>query len=638
MSEPVRHKSLLRFGLIFVAGLLLAWLGYIFAVNAFLASSLAMRLMNSSPNDAGVSYDSARSYFPFRVSVRNLKLNVEDSNVQVYVSADWAQCDVSLLGIVRKGAYLSRVRGDGLILRIRQQLLPHDLARDKITKLPDIPGFPSPLKTHPNMPVTDAHYDMVTVSLTDIDVTNLREVWIDEYRFEGHIDIHGGFFYKPLRLLRLDASTINIVEGTLHFGEPAVAKNIRAKINVKVPTINVENLKRDALRGFDADIDLKTDISSVEFLNFYLKDVPMVRLEEGAGSLAVKLKMEKGLIKKGSEINLDSKRVTVRMPYFFASGAAAIRWLADNQKAKLNVALKDIAITQESDQKIVLSGPQFNVLANSTGLDVAKPLDLDVVLDLPEGDAKDLSFLNEYIPPGAGVRIDKGSGVIQGNLEISAKAQHAQGALSIKAKDIVVQNKGARLSGRLDLEGVLKDLDLKTNETDLSGSRFALDDVTVAMDNAQKDTNFWLRLDVEHCKLIPKNAPKKSELRWQTKINLAMKNLQPIMHIISANLTVPWVAQAFSNWSDIKAHTELTVREKSITLRDLYAESGALHVKGNLEIKEIPGKAKPPLQQPFGSVLVELGQLKIGIDLEGQKTSAVLFGADKWFEAQKTAH
>ena len=47
------------------------------------------------------------------------------------------------------------------------------------------------------------------------------------------------------------------------------------------------------------------------------------------------------------------------------------------------------------------------------------------------------------------------------------------------------------------------------------------------------------------------------------------------------------------------------VRDKSIALHDLYAESGALHVKGNIDITEkSPGKEKPPKQQPFGAVLV----------------------------------
>ena len=148
--------------------------------------------MNSSPNDAGVSYDSARSFIPLRVTVRNLKLHVEDFNVQVFVSADWAQCNVSLLGILRKGVFLSNVRGDSVTLRIRQQLFAprHEEAPDKVAKLPPIPGFPSPLKTHPNMPVTDAHYNMITVSLTGISITNLKELWVDEfYRFDGHIDV-----------------------------------------------------------------------------------------------------------------------------------------------------------------------------------------------------------------------------------------------------------------------------------------------------------------------------------------------------------------------------------------------------------------------------------------------------------------
>ena len=131
---------------------------------------------------------------------------------------------------------------------------------------------------------------------------------------------------------------------------PPVAKNICGKNRRESAlTINVENLEREAIRGIDADVDLKTDISSVAFLNFYLKDVPMVRLEEGAGTLAVKLKMQKGLIKKAQrgEARFEARRRAHAVFFCEWIWRRSIGRRMTKKPSSMS-ALKDIAITQES--------------------------------------------------------------------------------------------------------------------------------------------------------------------------------------------------------------------------------------------------------------------------------------------------
>ncbi len=72
------------------------------------------------------------------------------------------------------------------------------------------------------------------------------------------------------------------------------------------------------------------------------------------------------------------------------------------------------------------------------------------------------------------------------------------------------------------------------------------------------------------------------------------------------------------------------VRENAIGLHGLEAESGALSVRGNLDIHQSAGATA----QPFGALLVKLGALSVGINLQGTQTSGVLFGAEKWIESR----
>ena len=80
--------------------------------NAIVATPLLVRLVNSSPNH-DLRYQSAWTIWPGRVHVRDLRVRFQDYNVEVLISAEKAELDVSLYELAFRKFHASRVRTYG---------------------------------------------------------------------------------------------------------------------------------------------------------------------------------------------------------------------------------------------------------------------------------------------------------------------------------------------------------------------------------------------------------------------------------------------------------------------------------------------------------------------------------------------
>ncbi len=601
---------------------------YLTALNLFLRTPLGRKVMNLSPEIVEIHYESAWVLWPTRVHVKRVWLRVQDANIQMLVQAETGVLDVQIIqSLLQKRFVATNVVADKIGFRLRQRLMPNEATKTKLARLPDVPGFDDVLRDGPAGPMSEAFLDtLVGVDLKGMHATNIYEVWVDEYRFSGNIQVDGGFMYQPFRSFRLDQTHISIGEGNVTLGSQPMVSEVNAEIDAEAGTLNMSVFERDALRALNAKAKLDVKVRSISFLNYYLDDVDIVRIEEGSGRLKVDAEITNGQVLAGSVLSLDTTEITLRLPFFHASGAGKVRWTAVNGRAWLDVKLRDVKMVKDSDGKVYMHGPSVGLLAQSSGLDLSKKLDLDVLVDVPDLRAPDLRFLNEFIPAGIGVHVASGSGRIKGNLEINAKSQQARGILDIDSDQIKVQNHQALIEGRLVVRGILKKANFKTGDADLSGSSIKLEDAAIDSGRGSKSRDFFVRVAADPCLISPNG-----KVKWDTRISLGVKSLMPIMDIVSENITLPWVARAFSDLRDIGVKLDLTVREKRVELREIYFKSGILEVSGDVAIIENGAK----LQEPFGALLLKVGALPVGIGLEGKTNRAVLVDAEAWYKKER---
>ena len=152
---------------------------------------------------------------------------------------------------------MTRVRGDGVVFRIRHRVAPERAARPEVAALAPIPEFETPAvfeATVPKPPISDQEYDLWTVELGDVDV-GVSELWVQQFRFRGSARAHGAFRLKPARSLWVGPAELELGSGRLSAGAETVAENLEGRIDCQVSPFDVRVPEgRQVLRqNLDAD-------------------------------------------------------------------------------------------------------------------------------------------------------------------------------------------------------------------------------------------------------------------------------------------------------------------------------------------------------------------------------------------------
>ena len=376
---------------------------YYIGVNGFLMSPLAAKVMTIAPEIAQIRYGQAYTLIPFRIVVEDLELSVQDPSIQMFISADHAEGTIYPWTLVGNRFFAKDLQGDGVVFRLRERLDKKKATPATVALMPVIPGYESIEKDE------EDHSDIkpLAVELQNLDVNNLLQVWVNEFQFDGHVNVHGGFFLEALKTLQVNETELNEVRGDLRRANKIMARIEQAKVAVKLDEISIEAIDSDKLlAAVDATLSMKAHIQNASFLNAYLRQVPQVHIEEGGGVMTLALSIENGVFFEDSNLSLDTSKVVVQLPYFDMVGRSAIHWRVKKGTSHFTVHVPEVLGLNKQDGKRAFTGTNFD-LAATTPADLSKMTYLNLDVALEKGKAGDLSFLNDFIPEGTGLHISR---------------------------------------------------------------------------------------------------------------------------------------------------------------------------------------------------------------------------------------
>jgi hypothetical protein len=191
-----------------VAALGVLWGLYLLAMNVFIRTRLFRKVIGSEPASLLVDYASAYSFVPGRIVVRDLHIRGRDSHVEWILVIDRCEFQVSFGDMLHRRFRADDVHGDGLSLRIR--LRQPAFTAEHMSALPPVPGFSDPPYSGVKPPpLSDADYNLWTISLEGVVAEHVREIWIDTTRLSGDFDVRGRWYFKPVRWLDIGPATID---------------------------------------------------------------------------------------------------------------------------------------------------------------------------------------------------------------------------------------------------------------------------------------------------------------------------------------------------------------------------------------------------------------------------------------------
>lgn len=295
--------------------LLAAWALYLVAGNAFIATGLLARAVSYDPDTVVLDYDRAFTLWPGQVTIDGYRLRGQDSVLQYSVEVDHADLWVDLFALFERKFHATRVRAEGYALRIRLKRNAEQADAGGMENLPPIPPFRDPPLLHfgpPRPDVDDAHYDLWTAHLDDIDTT-VREIWIDGVRVSGPARVRGGFFFRPLRMVQVGPLALDLHGAEASVLGERVAENLKGRLDLVLGAVARpdEAAPETILRAIYAGVVLEGLAPADGLTRLASRQAP-VQLADGSGQVTARARIHHGVLMPGSRLRATTDHLTVK--------------------------------------------------------------------------------------------------------------------------------------------------------------------------------------------------------------------------------------------------------------------------------------------------------------------------------------
>lgn len=339
MRRSIRAAGWALAGLLGLAGLA------VLATNVLLRTRLLRTLVNAEPDALFVDYRGAASWFPGHLSFDSLTLRSSDRNVQFEAALDGVTLRVSLADLLRRQFHPTRLRARTLRFRLRERLTREEATPARLARYPRIEGFADPPLLLTTPPPPEPARLPWRVTIDDVRIAKVEEIWIDAWRWNGEATVGGGFDLLPGLEARVGPARLEIAAGRLRHGIAKVGGRTRGAVWCEIPLFTTKTRPGDEVwKILSGGSDLRGDLAGFEFLS---PDSGGPSLAGGEGSLLARVRLRHGV--GLARLSVMAHDLTVREGKRVFTGTAQIELHApkvDFPRAEVSLA----------GTKVVLSG------------------------------------------------------------------------------------------------------------------------------------------------------------------------------------------------------------------------------------------------------------------------------------------
>lgn len=276
----VRSRRLWIWAIVVLVALVPLFLGTYAATARWLLTGPKLRqIINKHPQSFTIDWDEARSPWPGRVRIRNLRLVGSDPNVQWTVHLENAELRYSIFALIRRTFICERLVGSGLTFALRSKLDPKEAKTTDLSLLPEIPGFSDPPLKSPNEQFrAETHPWLVNVRSVAID--RFEDAWVNDLRYQGLARVEGGFLLRPTHLARIGPALVRFDGGALRIGKASEPVTLTGTLSMStMPFEPRQNPLPDALKQFTIDLKAEIRMNHLHTFGEFVKFPEGVQLE-----------------------------------------------------------------------------------------------------------------------------------------------------------------------------------------------------------------------------------------------------------------------------------------------------------------------------------------------------------------------
>jgi hypothetical protein len=570
-----------------------------------------------NPQSVNVDYQRGWFLWPSIVYVRKLQIRGSDANVQWQVEIDEARVAVDLTALFKREFHATQVRAKGVGFRLRQKIDGHAATSERVAPLPPIPGIEGPPVREDGPPEPDIRedrYKLWTVRIENVDAL-ARQIWVDEFHFEGVVHVTGAFFLRPKRWLWVGPAKASIASGSVIVGKETLLDSISGEANCTVPPFDPRPPNgMEFFRFISGAFQLDSHIPSTRALDYYTR----IRgnstvFDAGAGPLHVDGSLRSGVARPlNLAIALSEIRATKYGWLALGSLNAAATTGPEGPSTWL-VRVAQFELRQTGEKYATIQGKELRVTASSDAIDASKPMPpFEVQVDLSAAQIPNLQLINKFMSSTSQLHIDGGWASIAAHFDANTGRNRANGVVAVSANSISGHVGPLHFKGQIQGKAHVAQVILDSGDTDLSGAEIEVRDVTLRDSNASV-SNWWSNVELHRSKFRPSQRLP-VDVIWTAQL----KNATPVLAFSKRIPSVPsWITR-FLAGGKVEASGRLQAGTDFVELSNLRARTGLLEVTGHLREK---GDAKS------GVFRVSAFPFSVGIELKNEETKVILMGS-----------
>lgn len=446
-----------------ILALLALELIYVVGANLFLNSETALQAINNQPQRLWLHWQRGWTILPGVVHVSGLQIRGQDRQFQWYAELDELTAWVALPALMGKRFRTHSMNGRGLSFRMRQRVAPGEAASDDAGLTPDIPGL-----TNPPVPPPEQLYPPVeiehpwTIELRNGLIADLREIWVNQFRFKGHGKVEGSMTHVVQRTVAVPQASVTLTAGSAWVGKTPAVENVAVKATVTLDQFDPRKEKGLAMLPFvSASVQMKGKVDSLDFVRVFFRKAPWLHIQ-GQGQIDADLRLHKGVLAPPTMFSVKTENIATNVLDFVmaAKGPGGIEGRVERAGggalARVSVSLADFQVALPSQQTLV-RGRDLQITGKSTQLDLRDPFtDLLLIADTPDVELQDLTVLNAYIPRHLNLQIKAGRGHLRSHIEGSPQTVTATGTIALSAEGLVAAYRDLTVRGNVDLSSSMQ--------------------------------------------------------------------------------------------------------------------------------------------------------------------------------------
>ena len=297
----------------------------------------------------------------------------------------------------------------------------------------------------------------------------------------------------------------------------------------------------------------------------------------GAGEIKAAVALSQGWLGKDSKLEILPQTLGVDVLDYSAEGTGKALLLVEeggeHPDVKLVVELAQGEMRRKHETQAFIENVRMILQALVKSVTIGeKELDIDLHLQVPEANIKDMSAYNQYLPPNAPMQFTGGQADLTADIKMTPDT--ADGYVKLRTSDISARVDQQAVEGELQADITLIDGVPENMDFDISGSSVILDNVRVAGAEASHDDENWsARFHLRNARAVWKRP-----IAIRLEADLDMSDSKPIVAVLANQRGKHgWLEKALTI-DDVNGEAQVDIAQDRVIIPYAFATSDKIDI------------------------------------------------------------